>query len=214
MDSDRAFAQTATGPLPRRQISETAVVPERIPLAGGCTLRALEESDLDELHRLIEANRSHLAQWLPWAAAQTREDTAEYLRRKRSQITENNGFEAAICDRERIIGVIGFHAVDWWHRSTSIGYWLAEGAQRQGTMTEAVRAMLDRALGVWALNRVEIRAATDNRRSRALIERVGFQLEGTARQAFRLADGYRDDAVYSMLAADWSRINRLDDQRI
>ena len=37
----------------------------------------------------------------------------------------------------------------------------------------------------------------------ALIERLGFQYEGAARQAFRLADGYHDDAVYSMLATDW-----------
>jgi ribosomal-protein-serine acetyltransferase len=208
MDSDRAATQTTvTGPQSRQPMSEIAVVPEPIRLTGGYVLRVLDESDLDELHRLIEANRGYLARWLPWAAAQTRDDTAEFLRRKHGQIGEGNGFEAAICDGDRIIGVIGFHAVDWWHRSTSIGYWLAEPAQGRGTMTEAVGAMLDQAFRVWDLNRVEIRAATDNRRSRALIERVGFQCEGTARQAFRLADGYRDDAVYAMLAADWVPLN-------
>jgi ribosomal-protein-serine acetyltransferase len=56
---------------------------------------------------------------------------------------------------------------------------------------------------VWGLNRVEIRASVENERSRALIERLGFHYEGAARQAFRLADGYHDDAVYSMLAAEW-----------
>ncbi len=204
MDTDRAATHTTVGEPRPRQPAEIAVVPQRIRLTGGRTLRPLDESDLDELHRLIEANRGHLARWLPWPAAQTREDTAEHLRRKRSQIGANDGFEAAICDGERIIGAIGFHGIDWQHRSTSIGYWLGEGAQGRGTMTDAVRAMVDQALRVWRLNRVEIRAATDNGRSRAVIERIGFQREGTARQAFRLADGYRDDAVYSLLADEWS----------
>ncbi len=205
MDSFRPAAQRPlVGPQSQRAGSEIAVVPQPIRLRGGCTLRALEESDLDALHLAIEANRSHLARWLPWAAGQTRDDTAEFLRRNRRQIDENDGFQAGIRDRDRIVGVIGFHAVDWRNRSTSIGYWLAESAQGTGTMTEAVRAMVDQALSVWALNRLEIRAAIDNVRSRALIERVGFQHEGIARQAFRLGDRFLDDAVYSMLAADWS----------
>ena len=56
---------------------------------------------------------------------------------------------------------------------------------------------------MWGLNRVEIRASVENQPSRALIERLGFHYEGIARQAFRLADGFHDDAVYSMLAAEW-----------
>jgi ribosomal-protein-serine acetyltransferase len=111
----------------------------------------------------------------------------------------------AIVDDGRIIGMVGFHGIDWQHRATSLGYWLAQRAQGRGTMTEAVRAMVAHALGVWELNRVEIRASVENARSRRLIERLGFHFEGVARKAFRLADGYHDDAVYSMLACEWSR---------
>jgi ribosomal-protein-serine acetyltransferase len=166
-------------------------------------LRALEESDADELYALIDANRSYLARWLPWAAGQTRESTLEFIRATGRQLGEHNGFQAAIVDGGRIVGVIGFHGIDWHHRSTSIGYWLAQNAQGQGTMTEAVSAMVSQALGGWELNRVEIRASVENERSRALIERLGFHYEGAAREAYRLADGYHDDAVYSMLAAEW-----------
>jgi ribosomal-protein-serine acetyltransferase len=70
-------------------------------------------------------------------------------------------------------------------------------------MTQAVRAMLDETLDAWGLHRVEIRATVENERSRALIERVGFTFEGVAREAFRLGDAFRDDAVYSMLAPEW-----------
>jgi len=180
-----------------------AEVPARLPLSDGRALRVLEQSDVDDLYALIEANRGHLARWLPWAAEQTRAGTLRFIRTTRAQIDESNGFHAVILDRERPVGVVGFHAVDWQHRSTSLGYWLAEEAQGRGTMSEAVRAMVDHALGVWRLNRVEIRASVENERSRALIERLGFRYEGAARQAFRLGDGYHDDAVYSMLAAEW-----------
>jgi ribosomal-protein-serine acetyltransferase len=174
-----------------------------LPLSDGRALRVLEESDVDELYELIEANRSHLAKWLPWAAEQTRAGTLRFIRATRAQAEASDGFHAVVLDRGRVIGVVGFHGVDWQHRSTSLGYWLAAAAQGRGTMSEAVRAMVDHALGAWRLNRVEIRASVENARSRALIERLGFCYEGAARQAFRLADGYHDDAVYSMLAAEW-----------
>jgi ribosomal-protein-serine acetyltransferase len=49
---------------------------------------------------------------------------------------------------------------------------------------------------------VEIRTDIENRRSRALAERLGFQYEGVLRQAYWVGDRYSDDAVYSMLAAE------------
>ena len=39
--------------------------------------------------------------------------------------------QLAIIQREQIIGVAGFHAIDWTRRSTSIGYWLAADRQER-----------------------------------------------------------------------------------
>jgi ribosomal-protein-serine acetyltransferase len=183
--------------------SSSPHAPARLALPGDRELRLLEESDAEELHALIEANRDHLSRWLPWAAYQTREQTLQFIRSARRQLAESNGFQAGIFDPARMIGVVGFHGIDWQHHSTSLGYWLDEAAQGHGTMTLAVRTMVDHAFAAWRLNRVEIRASVENARSRALIERLGFHYEGVARQAFRLADGFHDDAVYSMLADDW-----------
>jgi ribosomal-protein-serine acetyltransferase len=177
---------------------------EHIALPGGTELRLLRESDVDELHALIESNREHLARWLPWAAEQTHADTARFVDWSVAQAREGNGFQAAIVRDARIAGVIGFHGIDRQHSSTSIGYWLAEGAQGRGTMTAALRAMVDEAFTSWGLHRVEIRASVENERSRALIERLGFRFEGVARGAFRLGGEFRDDAVYAMLADEWS----------
>jgi hypothetical protein len=51
--------------------------------------------------------------------------------------------------------------------------------------------------------RVEIRAAPENARSRAIPERLGFTQEGTLRQVERVGDRYLDNVVYAMLAEDW-----------
>ena len=166
-------------------------------------LRRLEESDADELYRLIDANRAYLAPWMPWAGAQTREGTLEFIRMTRRQEASNDGFQVALVPEGSIVGIAGFHSVNWPHRTTTIGYWLDEGHQGRGLMTSAVRALVDHAFGAWDLHRVEIQAAVDNQRSRAIPERLGFREEGVRREAELIGDRYHDLAVYAILAQEW-----------
>jgi ribosomal-protein-serine acetyltransferase len=166
-------------------------------------LRLLEETDANELYAVVDANREFLARWMPWPDSQTRESTLEFIRSSRKQLADNQGFQVAIVDDGRIVGVLGFYRLDWENRSTSVGYWIAESSQRQGTVTRAVRALTDHAFRTWKLNRVEIRAGVDNVRSRAIPARLGFKEEGVLRQVERVGDRYVDHVVYAMLAADW-----------
>jgi len=179
--------------------AEPQSAPCSIALVDGRWLRLLEESDAQELYAVIQANRDRLARWMPWAAGQTFEDTLAFIQRTREQLANNDGFQTAVIEDGRIVGMVGFHAVSWDHRSTSIGYWLAEAAQGRGTMTRAVQTLLDHAFGVWQLHRVEIRAAVNNTRSRAIPERLGFNQEGVLRAAERIGKRYTDQVVYAML---------------
>jgi ribosomal-protein-serine acetyltransferase len=172
----------------------------RLEVADERWLCLLEESDARELHAVVEANRGHLAHWMPWAAGQTLEDTLTFIKRTRAQLAGNDGFQTAIIEGGWIVGVVGFHGISWGHRSTSMGYWLADSAQGRGTMTRSVQALVDHALGTWRLHRVEIRAAVENTRSRAIPERLGFTQEGVARGVERIGDRYVDQVVYSILA--------------
>jgi ribosomal-protein-serine acetyltransferase len=176
-----------------------------IPLSDGTYLRLLEESDAEGLHALIDVNRAYLARWLPWASRQTPTDTEQFIQRTREQLADDNGFQAAVICNEQIAGVVGYHSIDWDHRRTSIGYWLSEDRQGRGTMTAAVLALVNHALGDWGLNRVEIRAVVENERSRAVAERLGFHQEGTLLETERIGDRYFDTVVYAMLARDWKR---------
>ena len=167
------------------------------------SVRLYEESDAEELYAVTDANRDYLARWMPWAANQTLDGTREFIRAARKQLAENHGFQATIIDQGRIVGGLGFHNVDWENRSATIGYWIAEDAQGRGLVTRAVTALIEHAFGVWSLHRVEIHAAPENRRSRAIPERLGFTEEGVLREAERLGDRYLDHVVYGLLASEW-----------
>lgn len=172
----------------------------RLEVADGCYLRLLEEADAEELYRLVDANRDHLAEWMPWAAGQTLEQTANFIRGALGRYAKRNGFEMGLMVDDRMIGAAGFPGIDWVARATSVGYWLAEEHQGRGLMTRAVRALVDHAFGELELHRVEIQAAEGNRRSRAIPERLGFQQEGILREAECVGGRYLDLVVYGLLA--------------
>jgi ribosomal-protein-serine acetyltransferase len=175
-------------------------------LPEGASLRLFEESDADELYALVDANRAHLEPWMPWVPdVRGPEAQLEFIRASRRQVADNDGFQVGIVTADgALAGTAGFHGVSWLNRATSIGYWLGAEAQGRGLMTAAVRALIDHAFGVWALHRIEIAAAVDNTRSRAIPERLGFRVEGVRRDAERSGDRYRDLVVYALLAPEWT----------
>jgi ribosomal-protein-serine acetyltransferase len=177
----------------------------RRELPNGYALRLLEESDADELFALIDANRAHLERWMPWVEHEHEPaDVLPFIRGTRQQIADNDGMQTAIVAPDRrIVGMVGFHSIDWMNRKSSIGYWLARDEQGRGTMTEAVRAHVDHAFATWRLNRILIQAAVENARSRAIPERLGFREEGVLRQVERVGGRMLDGVVYAMLADDW-----------
>ncbi|HEU5106471.1 MAG TPA: GNAT family protein [Solirubrobacterales bacterium] len=173
------------------------------PKLDSLGVRPLESEDAAELHALVEANRPYLARWMPWAADQDLAGTERFLAVAEEQFARDDGFQAAIEPEGELIGVAGFHAIDWINRNTSLGYWLAEDAQGQGTMTAVVSALLDHAFYEWELHRVEIHCAPENLRSRAIPERLGFREEARLRETELVNGGYLDSVVYGKLEGEW-----------
>lgn len=174
------------------------------PLDADSALRLVEPHDAEEMFNLIDSNRAHLREWLPWVDG-TREvdDTLENIQVGMRQHAANQGYQMAIVHQGRIAGRIGMHGISWGNGAMSLGYWLGEQYQGKGLMTRAVKAVVDHAFHTWKLHRVEIRCAPGNTKSRAIPERLGFTQEGVLREVERLGDRRVDLVVYAMLATEW-----------
>ena len=170
------------------------------------TLRLFEEADAPEVFALIDRDRAHLREWLPWVDYNTSpDDSLKFIRHSQQQYLNNEGFQLGIRYQGRLAGVIGYHTVNWPNRHVEIGYWLGEEFQGKGLMTRACRTLVDYAFEKLMLNRVGILCATGNARSRAIPERLGFTQEGILRDGEWLYDHFVDLAVYSMLAREWTK---------
>jgi len=173
-------------------------------VADNIDLLVHEERHADALWKLTEADRAHARVFLPWVDnAKSVEDSRTYIRRSLERFTQGNGLSAGVWVDEQLVGGAGFHYFDHVHRKTEIGYWLAQWMEGRGIMTRCVARLLEHAYDELKLNRVEIRCATNNLRSRKIPERLGFIQEGTLRQAGWVNDHYEDHIVYSLLAPEW-----------
>lgn len=173
-------------------------------IAPDISLELLEPRHAEALYALVDSNRVHLREWLPWVdATRSVADINVFIDGCRRQLADNNGFQTVIRVGDELAGVIGQHSIDWRNRATSLGYWLAEDMQGQGIMTRACRAHVEHAFGALNLHRVEIRCAVENARSRAIPERLGFRSEGVARDAEWLYDHFVDLVVYGLLVSEW-----------
>lgn len=167
-------------------------------------LRPLADRDAPELFRLIDLNRAHLRQWLPWLDSQRAPaNSLDFIRIIRRQNDQRDGLTVGIWYQGSLGGVVSILRVDPPNKAAMIGYWLSAHLQGRGIMTESVRAMVTYAFASLGLHRIEIRCATGNTRSRAIPERLGFHREGVLRDAEWLYDHFVDLVVYSMLAPDW-----------
>ncbi len=167
-------------------------------------LKRLDQEDAEVIFNLVDKNREYLREWLPWVDSNTTiEETRTFIKSTDDQHNQNFGFQCSIWFRGEIAGIIGFHKIDWMNRNVEIGFWLGEKFQGNGIITKCCKVLLDIAFYDYDLKRVQIRAATGNKKSNAIIERLGFIKEGVARQAELLYNHYVDLNVYSMIAEDW-----------
>jgi ribosomal-protein-serine acetyltransferase len=175
-----------------------------LKLDEGLELRLLEERHAEAVFAVVDRNRAYLRQWLPWLdVSLSPDDTRNFIKESLGEFANGEGLLAGIWEREQVIGAISYDAIDRANRSLRIGYWLSSDHQGKGVMTKACRAMVDHAFDELGLNRVEIRCATGNARSRAIPQRLGFKQEGIQRQVEWLYDHFVDLVIYAMLAGDW-----------
>jgi ribosomal-protein-serine acetyltransferase len=177
--------------------------PESIRVDAEIELRLVREGDAPRIFALTDRDREHLRVWLPWVdGTRSVADTEGFVQRSLDQTRRGEGFQACIEYRGQLAGVVGFVYLDPTNRRAEIGYWLGRAFQGRGIMTRACRRLVAYGFESLDLNRVEIRVDVDNRRSRAVPERLGFVQEAVLRESVQDRGQFRDVVMYARLRRD------------
>lgn len=167
-------------------------------------LRLIGREHSAELFKLFEENREHLRRWHPWVDHLRSVEAVERAIGSWQQLcVQKRACHAGIWFQGRFCGMVSYLNVDCTNRWTPLCYWLDAAHQGQGIMTACCRAMVAHGFATWRLNRITIECATENTRSRAIAERLGFKLEGIVREVQWLHDRFVDAAMYGLLRSDY-----------
>ena len=87
----------------------------------------------------------------------------------------------------------------------TLGYWVGEPYARQGLTLAAVRAVTAFSFGPLSLHRLEAACVPENDRSRSLLLRAGFEIEGEAKAYLKINGVWRDHLLFGLTAGEPSR---------
>lgn len=166
------------------------------------TLRTVESEDVDLFQRA--RNDPEYREGLLFTTPKNRETVAEFV----EEVVADDGADASVnllvcADGEPVGGVALF---DRNADHATLAYWLAPEARGQGYATEAVSLVLDYAFDTLGINHVVAWTVDYNDASRALLERLGFEHEGTYREHVWRKGEYRDTVHYGLLRREWNEV--------
>lgn len=157
-------------------------------------LRMPAPGDGKVVYESVMSSIMELKQWLPFAQHEQSEEIMEAnIREAHSKFILREDLRLLIFHKEtkQFIGSSGLHNPDWRVPKFEIGYWIDSRFSGNGFMTEAVQGITDFAFAELKARRVEIRCDTLNHKSKAIPERLGFNLEGVLVNDDISADGSR-----------------------
>lgn len=182
----------------------TLVTTERLELRLG------EPDDAEAMVAYLEANRAHLEPFEP--KRQPVDFLSEFwvdqFENRRVEYLTDRALRLLIVERDAPLEIAGTIALSNVIRgvkqSCTLGYGLAAKHQGKGYMTEAVGALARFAFGSLAIHRIEANYMPHNTRSASVLRRLGFQVEGYARDYLRINGRWEDHILTSLTNPDWA----------
>ena len=116
---------------------------------------------------------------------------------------ENDTFAFAITVNGKVIGSIGaFRQTNIHNKTAELGYYIAEEYWGKGIMTEAVKQLCDYVFSNTDIIRIYAEPFAYNIASCRVLEKAGFQYEGTLRSNALKNGNVFDMKMYSKLRTD------------
>lgn len=167
----------------------------------------------DDAARCVRFNRDNEAFLKPWEPPMTPRSfdpisVADVRARAVTDAKLGAAFSFAIAargggDDVPILGWCTFtNVIREIFQACFLGYKLDERSQRQGYMTEALSAGIDYVFTTQRLHRIQANYMPHNQRSAAVLRRLGFTIEGTARKYLFIGGEWRDHVLTSLINPD------------
>lgn len=162
------------------------------------SLHPIEDDD----HEFVQRGRNHPDVRVPLTDTRIRtlEDVAESV--------GESDYRFLICvdggdgDTESV-GEIAFAYVAQEGERGALMYWIHPDHRRNGYVTEASELFLEYAFGECGFHKVTARVLVSNEASYKTLEKLGFQREGTRREAAVVDGEYEDMYTYGLLDREW-----------
>lgn len=173
------------------------------------TVRMAEVTDVPAIVTFVNLNRDFLKPWEPRRTAEYY--TADYWTRvvvqNQADFRDDYSLRMFLFPKgeTRVIGTLNFsNFVRGVAQYCTVGYSLGEHDQGQGYMAEALTAGLRYAFEEMNLHRVTASYMPHNLRSGALLKRLGFVVEGYARDYLQIDGRWQDHVITARVNEGWT----------
>ena len=167
-----------------------------------CKIRRWELSDARDLATALSNKKiqDNLRDGLPYPY--TEQDGKEFISAMLAA-NENDTFAFAITVNGKVIGNIGaFRQTNIHNKTAELGYYIAEEYWGKGIMTEAVKQLCDYVFSHTDIIRIYAEPFAYNIGSCRVLEKAGFQYEGTLRSNALKNGNVLDMKMYSKLKTE------------
>jgi RimJ/RimL family protein N-acetyltransferase len=168
-----------------------------------CRIRKWELSDAKDLATALSNKKvqDNLRDGLPYPY--TEQDGKEFISAMLSA-DENETFAFAIMVDDKVVGSIGIFRQGNIHSQTAeLGYYIAEEYWGKGIMTEVVKQICEYVFGDSDIIRIYAEPFAYNIASCRVLEKVGFQYEGTLRSNAVKNGKVIDMKMYSLIKEEY-----------
>ncbi len=171
-------------------------------------LRLLEPTEAGLMVTYLTENREHLTPWEPVRtdAYYSLELWERELRSRQGQFFSGEAARLVMLLKDKplgpVIGVTNFTEImRGVFQACFLGYSLHHQYQGQGFMFEALSAAIDYMYETFHMHRVMANYMPHNVRSGELLKRLGFTVEGYARDYLKIAGQWEDHILTAKIAA-------------
>lgn len=161
-------------------------------------LRKLVYADKSDIFSY--AKNPEVSKYVIWNAHETEFDSLEFLNIVYEAYNKNRPapWGIQLKNDPRIIGTAGF--VEWnkEKNEAEIGYALSQDHWNKGFITEAVREIIKFGFNVMKLERITSRCKPENTGSYKILEKCGFDYDGTVKNQMLMKGSLHDMRMYSL----------------